>query len=421
MEPGSAYLLASAVGAANTANARRAFARQGPGSLPSFATGALTSELPLHTIALQALATAVFARRGALRTGAGKVGLALSVASWANLVSQYRLAQRSGDVLEEALVSELGADYRSRMASICPAVQDPPLTRLQLALPRPGQRRKFAASIDVAYGDAGKRNLLDIWHRSDLAADTKAPVIIQVHGGAWVLGEKETQALPLLTRLAERGWVCVAINYRLSPRATWPDHIADVKRAIAWVKDNIADHGGDPDFVAITGGSAGGHLSSLAALTAGDPSFQPGFEQADTTLQAAVPMYGVYDFTNSDGTGRTDMTDFLEKYVFKVGMADARDPWEQASPMSRVGPDAPPFFIIHGTNDSLVPIEQGRAFADLLRKESDSPVVFAELPGAQHAFDVLGSVRATHTVRAMERFLAVAYGDYLLACEAADR
>lgn len=421
MEAASAYLLACAIGVANTANARRPFARQGPGSLPSFTAGAVTSELPLHTIAAQALAAVAFARRGVLRTGVGKVGLALSVASWANLVSQYRVAQQSAEVLEEALVSELGADYRSRMASICPAGEDPPFTRVQLALPRPGQRRRYAASIDVSYGDAGKRNLLDIWHRTDLSDNAKAPVIIQVHGGAWVLGDKETQALPLLTRLAERGWVCVAINYRLSPRATWPDHIVDVKRAVAWVKDNIADHGGDPDFVAITGGSAGGHLSSLAALSGGDPAFQPGFEEADTTLQAAVPMYGVYDFTNRDGTGRTDMTDFLEKYVFKVGMADARDPWDQASPMSRVRSDAPPFFVIHGTNDSLAPIEQGRAFADLLRKESECLVVFAELPGAQHAFDVMGSVRATHTVRAMERFLAVAYGDYLLGCEAADR
>ena len=120
-----------------------------------------------------------------------------------------------------------------------------------------------------------------------------------------------------MAHLAERGWVCVAVNYRLSPRGTWPDHIVDVKRAIAWVKAHIAEYGGDPDFVAITGGSAGGHLSSLAALTPNVAGFQPGFEDADTSVQAAVPFYGVYDFTNRDGTSRADMEDMLARMVFK--------------------------------------------------------------------------------------------------------
>ena len=85
-----------------------------------------------------------------------------------------------------------------------------------------------------------------------------------------------------------------------------------MKRALAWVKDNIADHGGDPDWVAITGGSAGGHLCSLAALTPNDPQFQPGFEDADTSVTAAVPFYGVYDWTNRDDTGRADILELLE-------------------------------------------------------------------------------------------------------------
>src|SRR5690349_8675258 len=125
--------------------------------------------------------------------------------------------------------------------------------------------------------------------------------------------------------LASLGWVCVAINYRLSPRATFPDHIIDVKRAIAWVKANIAEYGGDPDFVVITGGSAGGHLSALAALTPNDPEYQPGFEDADTTVQACVPFYGVYDFTNRKGVGRQDMRGFLGRLVIKRRFSEARE------------------------------------------------------------------------------------------------
>ena len=101
-----------------------------------------------------------------------------------------------------------------------------------------------------------------------------------------------------MNQMAAKGWVCVAINYRLAPRDPWPAHIVDVKRAIAWVKDNIADYGGDPDYLAITGGSAGGHLAALAALTPGDPAFQPGFEDADTSVRAAVPFYGCLLYTS---------------------------------------------------------------------------------------------------------------------------
>jgi acetyl esterase/lipase len=201
--------------------------------------------------------------------------------------------------------------------------------------------------------------------------------------------------------------VCVTINYRLSPRATWPDHIVDVKRAIAWTRATIADHGGDPDFIAITGGSAGGHLSALAALTPGVAAFQPGFEDADTRVAAAVPFYGVYDFTDRHGVATPGLEDLLSRRVLKTALVDDRDSWDAASPMSHVGPDAPPFFVLHGTNDTLVPVEQAREFVAMLRAVAREPVVYAELPRAQHAFDILPSARAHHTVHAVERFLAV--------------
>ena len=143
--------------------------------------------------------------------------------------------------------------------------------------------------------------------------------MVYVHGGAWVIGDKREQGKPMMFELVARGWVCVAINYRLSPKATWPDHIVDVKRALAWVKEHIAEYGGDPSFVAVSGGSAGGHLCALAALTAGDRRLQPGFEEKDTAVQACVPFYGVMDVTSSPeaslfGPGLVEM---LEKTVMK--------------------------------------------------------------------------------------------------------
>jgi acetyl esterase/lipase len=204
----------------------------------------------------------------------------------------------------------------------------------------------------------------------------------------------------------------VAINYRLSPRAQWPDHIVDVKRALAWTKANIAEHGGDPSFVAITGGSAGGHLAALAALTPDGLGFQPGFEDADTSVAAAVPFYGVYDFTNRDRTAGHALVPFLERRVMRSRLADNWVVWDEASPLSHVRPDAPPFFVLHGANDVLVPVEQARSFARALRAASRNPVAYAELPRAQHGFDVLPSVRVHHTVRAVERFLAVVRSEH---------
>ena len=124
--------------------------------------------------------------------------------------------------------------------------------------------------------------------------------MIQVHGGGWIAGSRLEQGIPLLNHLAANGWIGFAVDYRLSPRATMPEHVIDVKRAIAWVRAHADELGVDPERIALTGGSAGGHLTALAALTADDKALQPGFEDADTSVAAAVPFYGIYDFTDPD-------------------------------------------------------------------------------------------------------------------------
>jgi acetyl esterase/lipase len=269
--------------------------------------------------------------------------------------------------------------------------------------------RDYAHDADIPYGEFGSANHLDIWRRPDLEPTAKAPVLFQIPGGAWTTGNKRGQAHPLMSHLAELGWICVAINYRHSPRNTWPDHIVDVKRALAWVKAHIAEYGGDPDFITITGGSAGGHLSALAALTPNDPQFQPGFEDADTRVQAAVPFYGVYDFTRFDDAMHPMMPGLLAKLVVKQRPSTNLQPYVTASPVNHVTAEAPPFFVLHGRNDSLVPVGQARGFVDKLRQVSRQPVVYAELPFTQHAFDVFGSARAAHTAVAVEQFLAEIY------------
>ena len=401
--------MVSAAGVLNTVNAYRPLTDRSPANFAVMAASGLTSEFPLQTMALQQLATLGLIRRGALGSRAGQVALAASVASWLGLLNLHRAASRSGEVLEAALIDELGGDYRSQITAPRAAPDVAPLTRAQVVLPRRGSRRRYLRAADESYGEFGTANRLDIWSQAGLEPGARAPVLLQIPGGAWVMGRKTGQAYPLLSRLAARGWVCVAINYRLSPNAEWPAHIADVKQAIVWIKDHIGEYGGDPGFIAVTGGSAGGHLSTLAALTPNRAAFQPGFEEADTAVQAAVPLYGVYDFVDADHLGNPGLRRHLERVVLKTRLDDDLVRWQEASPEYQIGAQVPPFFVIQGGRDILTPAAQARRFAADLRKESANPVVYAELPYAQHAFDVGGSVRTLHTVRAIERFLDYVY------------
>lgn len=393
-----------------TANALRPVSFGHPAGGWAFSVGWHVSELPLLTLAAQVGLTAGALRNGRWRTGPGLLRLAAQATSAAGLIHLQRAAISSREVLADALVSGLGADYGSlaERAGIAPA--DGPAINPWAPVPPWLDRRSRLRASEIAYGPAGRRNHLDIWASPEIGPGDRAPVLIQVPGGAWVTGDSRHQAYPLMDRLRGAGWVCVPISYRLSPRATWPDHIVDVKRAIAWVKAHIADYGGDPDFVVITGGSAGGHLSSLAALSANQPEFQPGFEDADTSVQAGVPFYGVYDLLDWDGRGGpAGSVRHMEKVVLKSSPETDRERWRRASPLfwaEQEGGTAPPMMVLHGTNDSLVPVDGARRLVRALRASSPRPVVYAELPKAQHAFDIYGSVRTLYSVRAVERFLA---------------
>jgi acetyl esterase/lipase len=399
--------LASIAGLAVTANGYKPLSKRGYLSIYAFSFGVFATELPLQLIAGQFGLLAAVTRR--LSPRLRRFSWLVSALSWLGLLGLHRIGTQANVPLTAALDAGLGADRRTESGDLwkrpdgAGTAKSPGVARMMRVY------RDYAHDSDISYGEHGARNHLDIWRRPDLDRGGRAPVLLQVPGGAWMVGSKRQQAYPLMSHLAELGWVCVAINYRLSPRSTWPDHIVDVKRALAWVKEHIAEYGGDPDWVAITGGSAGGHLSSLAALTANDPQFQPGFESADTSVRAAVPFYGLYDFNGEDSAIHPLMAPMLGKYVFKRTRAEIADAFRVASPISYVSAAAPAFFLLHGTNDSLIPVEQARAFSARLQQVSRQPVVYAELPRAQHAFDIFGSARAAHAAVAVEQFLAEIY------------
>jgi acetyl esterase/lipase len=399
-------VLASMAGLAVTANGYQPLSKRGYLSIYAFSFGVFASELPLQLIAGQFALLAAVTRK--LSPRVRWFSWLVSALSWLGLAGLNRIGHQANLPLTAALDAGLGPDRRTESGDLWKRPAGAGTAKSPGVLRMARIYGSYAHDTDISYGEYGARNRLDIWRRPDLDRGGKAPVLLQVPGGAWMVGSKRQQAYPLMSHLAELGWVCVAINYRLSPRSTWPHHIVDVKRALAWVKEHIAEYGGDPDWVAITGGSAGGHLSSLAALTQNDPQFQPGFEDADTSVRAAIPFYGLYDFTRNDAIHPL-MAPTLSKYVFKQKRPELMDAFRAASPITYVSPDAPPFFVLHGRNDSLIPVEQGRAFSKRLREVSRQPVAYAELPFAQHAFDIFGSARAAHAAVAVEQFLAEIY------------
>ncbi len=387
---------------ANAANGVRPFVREGYPTLPVFAFGWPTSEMPSLYMAGSMLDAVRRGIRGDFRERRGRIALLITAFAWALLWLIHRRNVTSQPHFEDPIREALGDDYKEIAEKARSG------RRRKIGVP-PNElvRRRYVEKADtVQYGPHPRVNRADIWRRADLPRDGKAPVLLQVPGGAWAIGMRRPQAYPLLSHLADHGWLCVSIDYRVSPRNTWPDHMVDVKRALAWIKEHIAEYGGDPDFVAITGGSAGGHLSALAALSADDPQFQPGFEDADTSVVAAVPIYGRYDWVSTQGSGRKEFLALLQKFIVKKPMVTSRQTYIDASPSCRVRADAPPFFILHGKNDSLIPVREGRQFAAALRGVSTSPVIYAEIPHAQHAFDFYyGSPRAHHTAQAVEEFL----------------
>jgi acetyl esterase/lipase len=219
---------------------------------------------------------------------------------------------------------------------------------------------------NIRYGPARRANLLDVYRdRSDRSG---RPVLIHFHP---LFGSKRFGTRYLFHRLAGAGWICVSANYRRASGDGGSDSLIDVKKVIAWVRDHGPEYGADPTAVFVAGSSLGGQLASRAAFTQGEPALQPGFENADTSVAGVISLYGYYGA------------------VVRVATASA-----------------PPCFVAHGDRDSLVIVEEARGFVEQLRTTSSSPVVYAELPGAQHGFDLFRSRRFDTIVDAIEAFTA---------------
>ncbi len=208
------------------------------------------------------------------------------------------------------------------------------------------------------------------------------PVVVYVHGGAWMFGDKsEGTGAIMMPALLDAGFAVATVNYRLAPEFTFPAMIEDVKCAIRSLRAHANDYGIDPDRIGAWGSSAGGHLVSLLGTADASAGFDVGeYLDYPSDVQAVVDMFGPADLTTLFPEGREGMRESVFG-GFDVALA---------SPVTYVSPDDPPFLILHGDADPVVPIAQSEAlFARL--QAAGVPVQFVRVQHAGHGFVPAGA------------------------------
>lgn len=270
-------------------------------------------------------------------------------------------------------------------------------------------RRKY---LDVPYAGISPAQKLDIYLPE--TGTGPFPVIVAVHGGAFMVGDKgDVQVLSMLRGL-KRGYAVVSINYRMSWEAVFPALVHDIKAAVRWVRANAARFGFDAGRIAVWGGSAGGYLSAMAGVTGGISELEDlslGHAEQSSRVQAVVDWFGPTDFLKMDEQTAVlglegievdphNAADSPESLLLGAQITTIPERVRQANPESYVRADAPPFLIQHGTRDFIVPPLQSVNFAARLAQIAGPERVRLELlEGAEHAD------AAFHAVENVQRVL----------------
>lgn len=322
---------------------------------------------------------------GASAEPLGALGLALAMATIVALGLMIVRSVRSLGVVRAALVT----------------VVDVPRPRYRwwdLVAPYPYRAAPDLERIDdLEYAPGLGMDL----YRSRADRRDRAPLLIHVHGGSWAGGHRRQQAQPLIRDMARRGWIVAAIDYPLVPEATFPDQVIAIHGAVRWFRDRADELGIDPGAIFLTGGSAGAHLASLVTLTDTEGAWTR--RRADEPpVRGGVMLYGVYDLLDRHGV--RDVWPILSEALIKADPSIEPDKFHRGSPVDQVTPTAPPFLVVHGIADSLVPVAESRHFVDVLDREGVQHVLIA-LPGATHAFDAVPSIRTQNVVAGIGAWL----------------
>lgn len=232
---------------------------------------------------------------------------------------------------------------------------------------------------DVTYCTIDDEELLMDIHWPE-TGDGNFPVAVYVHGGGWSKGDKTENINQYLAELLPRGIAVFAINYRLASEYTFPAMIQDAKCAVRHIRANAENYSVDPDLIAAFGGSAGGHIVSLLG-TAGEEAGWDDvgqYQGVSSRVIAVVNMYGPTDLTQPD-EGTTSQA------IKNIFATDSYEDMGFASPITYIDENDPPFLLMHGEDDPLVPISQSEQFATAL-EAADVEVEFVRVANSMHSF-----------------------------------
>ena len=212
------------------------------------------------------------------------------------------------------------------------------------------------------------------------------PLVLYIHGGGWTSGHTRHSGAfadfpAVLAALASEGFTVASLEYRLSGEARFPAQLQDANAALRFLRAHHLQFRIDPARVGVWGGSAGGHLTALTALTCRNTNLDPAAGQ-DGCVQAAVTWYGVFDFSRMAGARGND--DPMTRLLGCDGPCP-EDRTRAVSPVTYISSGAPPFLLIHGENDKTVPVEQSH-IAEAALKKVGAHVVSIYIPGVDHSF-----------------------------------
>jgi len=232
---------------------------------------------------------------------------------------------------------------------------------------------------DVQFLPVDRKERADLYFPLQAAADKRLPAVLMIHGGGWVGGKRDAaREINIGSTLARNGYVAMSIEYMLSNRkqAVWPTNLWDCKLAVRWLRKNVDRLGIDPERIGVIGGSAGGHLAAMVALTGPQDGLEPPAPDGDisTAVKCCVDLYGIADI----GTYHD---------VTMLGKTFAEDPelYRLASPVTYVRSNSPPFLILHGTADTTVKLAQSELLANRLKQAGVQHELIV-IPGAPHTF-----------------------------------
>jgi acetyl esterase/lipase len=251
---------------------------------------------------------------------------------------------------------------------------------------------KLTVLRDIEYVPGGhERQKLDLYlpkaGEGQTVANAKRPLIVWVHGGAWLEGNKN--GCPAV-RFTKDGYAVASINYRLSQHAIFPAQIQDCKAAIRWLRANADKHGIDPNRIGVWGASAGGHLVALLGTTGDVNAFDVGPNAGvSSRVQAVCDFFGPTDFTKMSefpGMENHDAPDSPESKLVGGAVQENKDKVQRANPITYVTKDDPPFMIVHGDKDPTVPYNQSELLRDALVKAGVSVTLYTVQGGGHGPF-----------------------------------